>query len=329
VSVENSKPLPEYELDPVIGQHLRERAFVVANEFLDDPETVAQLRGEIERAMGYAVKLVRTRAPQEAAAEKKCKCCGPCHGGVGFTQGCAACAAESVRRGLDDMKHGRFAPTSREAAADSDVWFDFAVAVADCAVVEAASKAAQTQREIIEGRLCPEDVGIEEYVHWLEKKLEDLAAAPTGAAAAELRAGNSKIPPLPASINRDAAAAEGEAATDSDCREDDGCPTELAVLRREWRSLTSDVEALRRALSQAASRGREEADREHAAADRRTEALIYAAANLYAVEFNQSLDAFGEALRDLYAVVRNETATIDRLIESRALSPQTQNKEEG
>jgi hypothetical protein len=117
VSVENSKPLPEYELDPVIGQHLRERAFVVANEFLDDPETVAQLRGEIERAMGYAVKLVRTRAPQEAAAEKKCKCCGPCHGGVGFTQGCAACAAESVRRGLDDMKHGRFAPTSREAAA--------------------------------------------------------------------------------------------------------------------------------------------------------------------------------------------------------------------
>jgi hypothetical protein len=52
------------------------------------------------------------------------------------------------------------------------------------------------------------------------------------------------------------------------------------------------------------------------AADRRTEALIIAAANLYAVEFNQSLDTFGEALRDLYAVVRNETATIDRLIEN-------------
>jgi hypothetical protein len=52
------------------------------------------------------------------------------------------------------------------------------------------------------------------------------------------------------------------------------------------------------------------------AADRRTEALIIAAANLYAVEFNQSLDTFGEALRDLYGVVRNETATIDRLIEN-------------
>jgi hypothetical protein len=120
---------------------------------------------------------------------------------------------------------------------------------------------------------------------------------------------------LPAPTSREAAAAEGEAAPSVDYEA--GVKVGIYIRRTEADQMAA----------QAASRGREEADREHAAADRRTEALIYAAANLYAVEFNQSLDAFGEALRDLYAVVRNETATIDRLIESCALSPQAQNKE--
>jgi predicted nucleic acid-binding Zn-ribbon protein len=107
----------------------------------------------------------------------------------------------------------------------------------------------------------------------------------------------------PPASSGDAAAAEGEA-------------------RKIWESLPSGksakdvIQAFARALSQAATKAREEAEREHATADRRTEALIIAAANLYAVEFNQSLDTFGEALRDLYGVVRNETATIDRLIEN-------------
>ncbi len=41
---------------------------------------------------------------------------------------------------------------------------------------------------------------------------------------------------------------ETENSKDGLCQEDDGCPTETAVLKREWRHLTAKVAALEYAL---------------------------------------------------------------------------------
>jgi hypothetical protein len=57
-------PLPNteaFELDPIIPADLRQRASEVAKTFADDDETEAQLRGEIEKAMGFAVGSLLSR----------------------------------------------------------------------------------------------------------------------------------------------------------------------------------------------------------------------------------------------------------------------------
>ena len=45
-------------------------------------------------------------------------------------------------------------------------------------------------------------------------------------------------------LNADLQEEDTEVKPDSKCREDDGCPTENAVLRREWRKLTEQLAAV-------------------------------------------------------------------------------------
>ena len=45
-------------------------------------------------------------------------------------------------------------------------------------------------------------------------------------------------------LNADLQEEDAETEPDGKCREDDGCPTENAVLRREWRKLTEQLAAV-------------------------------------------------------------------------------------